>query len=132
MTTRDGISFIDQLLCTNRDDPQNARYLAPLARAEDEQMAHSMADAIYCASVDNFTDDITKEEADRVWEQCLIDARRMICEPEYEDIFKIKRCHRLERTVAPTTARPSSLAPVVRTHRGSPTSQSAAISATAR
>lgn len=79
--------LIDQLLCTNRDDPQNALYLAPLARAEDEQMAHSMADVIYCACADNFTDDITKEEADRVWEQCLIDARRMIYEPEYEDIF---------------------------------------------
>jgi hypothetical protein len=88
MTKRDGISFINQLLCTNRDDPQNARYLAPLARAEDEQMAHSMADAIYGACADNFTDDITKEEADRVWEQCLIDARRMIHEPEYEDILK--------------------------------------------
>jgi hypothetical protein len=88
VTQRDGISFIDQLLCTNRDDPANARYVVPSPNAEDEEMAHCMADASYCACVDNFTDDITKEEADGVWEQCLIDARRMICEPEYEDIFR--------------------------------------------
>jgi len=51
-------------------------------------MAHQMADWIYCARVDDFCDDITIQEADRVWEQCLIDSRRMICEPEYEDIFR--------------------------------------------
>ena len=88
MTTRDGISFIDRVLCTNRNDPQNAQYRAPLARVADEEMAVSMADAIYSAVADGFVDDITKDEADRVWEQCLIDARRMICDPEYEDIFK--------------------------------------------
>ena len=85
---RDGISFINRLLCTNRDDPQYARYQVPLVRVEDEQMAHAMADASYSACTDGFADDITKEEADQVWEQCLIDARRMICEPEYEDMFR--------------------------------------------
>jgi hypothetical protein len=86
MSKRDGIGFIEQLLCTNRDDPANARYTVPLPNAE-EEMAHYMADWIYCACVDGFCDDITKEEADHVWEQCLTDSRRMICEPEYEDIF---------------------------------------------
>jgi len=47
-----------------------------------------MADMICGAYTDRFCDDITKEEADRVWEQCLTDSRRMICEPEYEDIFR--------------------------------------------
>jgi hypothetical protein len=88
MTKRDGISFIHQLLCTNRDDPANARYVVSLPNLEDEAMAHCMADVIYSAYADGFCDDITKEEADRVWEQCLIDSRRMICEPEYEDIFR--------------------------------------------
>jgi hypothetical protein len=62
--------------------------VVPLPNAEDEEMAHQMADWIYCARVDDFCDDITIQEADRVWEQCLIDSRRMICEPEYEDIFR--------------------------------------------
>ena len=43
-----------------------------------------MADAIYsCGYVPCFRDDITKEQADRVWEQCLIDARRMVCDEDY-------------------------------------------------
>jgi hypothetical protein len=88
MTKRDGISFVEQLLCTNRDDPQYARYLVPLPNAADEEMAHAMADMICGACADRFCDDITKEEADRVWEQCLTDSRRMICELEYEDIFR--------------------------------------------
>jgi hypothetical protein len=88
MTKRDGISFIERLLCTNRDDPQFARYLVPLPCAEDEEMAHGMADIVYGAYMEKAADDITKEEADRVWEQCVTDARRMICEPEYMDIFQ--------------------------------------------
>jgi hypothetical protein len=47
-------------------------------------MAHMMADSVYsCFWVDYFSDDITKEQADRVWEQCLIDARRMLCDEDY-------------------------------------------------
>ena len=88
MTKRDGMSFLEQLLCTNRDDPQFARYLVPLRNAADEETAHVMADMIYGAYADRFCDDITKEEANRVREQCLTDSRRMICEPEYEDIFR--------------------------------------------
>jgi hypothetical protein len=87
MTKRDGITFFDQLMLTPRDDPQYARYLVPLPNAADEEMAESMADAIYSACADRFCADITEQEVDRVWEQCLIDSRRMICEPEYEAIF---------------------------------------------
>jgi hypothetical protein len=87
MTSRNGIDFIQQVLCTNRDDPLFARYLVPLPNPDEEEMAHAMADASYCACVDGFATDISKAEADAVWEQCLIDARRMICEPEYAEIF---------------------------------------------
>ena len=88
MTERDGLSFTDQLLCTP-DDGANSRYFVPLPNAEDELLAHQMADAIYSACVEKFADDITKEEADAVWRQNLADARRMICEPEYEDIRRM-------------------------------------------
>ena len=87
MTKRDGITFFDQLMLAPRDDPQYARYLVPLPNAADEELAECVADAIYCACKDRFCDDLTKQEADRVWEQCLIDSRRMVCEPEYEAIF---------------------------------------------
>ena len=86
MTKRDGISFTEQLLCTP-DDEANRKYFVALPNAEDEDMAHSMADVIYGACADGFADDITKEEADAVWRQNLADARRMVCEPEYMDIF---------------------------------------------
>ena len=46
-----------------------------------------MADVIYSAEADYFSDKITKEQADRVWEQCLIDARRMLCDEDYLSIF---------------------------------------------
>ena len=87
MTKRDGIDFFEHLMNTPRDDPQYARYLVPLPNAADEEMAESMADAIYCACKDRFCADITEQEVDWVWGQCLIDSRRMICEPEYMTIF---------------------------------------------
>lgn len=77
----------DELLCTPKDQ-QHARYWRPLPIKDDEDMAHSMADAIYDAiRAHHFTDATTEEEADEVYEQCLADSRRMICEPEYEAIF---------------------------------------------
>jgi hypothetical protein len=80
-------AFINDLLRTNPHDPANARYLIPLADPEQEEMAHRMADTIYSAEVEKFSDNITEEQADRVWEQCLIDARHMLCDKDYERIF---------------------------------------------
>ena len=80
--------YVNDLLHIYPGDPANARYLVPLDDPEQEQMAHTMADATYsCGYVTYFRDDITKEQADRVWEQCLIDARRMLCDEDYERIF---------------------------------------------
>ena len=82
-------AFVRDLLCTHPGDPANARYLVPLSDPEEEEMAHSMADAIYCCGyAPDFSDDITKEQADRVWEQCLRDARRMLCDENYARIFE--------------------------------------------
>jgi hypothetical protein len=87
MTKRDGISFDEQLLHTNRDDPQYARYLVPLPNAADEALAQEMASFTWPWAAARFCADITEQEADRVFEQILIDARRMICDPEYDAIF---------------------------------------------
>src|SRR5437764_1058263 len=87
--TRDGIGFTERLLLTPNDEA-NARYFVPLP-AKDEELARAMADASYSACVDRFAADITQAEADRVYEQCLADARRMLCEPEYNDLFMLWR-----------------------------------------
>ena len=41
-----------------------------------------MAEAIYGARADDFSDDIT--EAEYVFQQALVDSRRMMCDPEYD------------------------------------------------
>ena len=85
--TKELDAFVRDLLCTHPGDPANAQYLVPLEDSEQEEMAHGMADAIYGACAENFSDNITKEQADRVYEQCLIDARHMLCDEDYERIF---------------------------------------------
>jgi hypothetical protein len=81
-------AFVRDLLCSHPADPAHARYLVPLEDPEQEKMAHSMADWSYGACTDYFTEDTTKEQADRVWDQCLIDARRMLCDEDYARIFE--------------------------------------------
>jgi hypothetical protein len=85
--TKELDAFVRDLLCTHPGDPANAQYLVPLEDSEQEEMAHTMADVIYSAEADYFSDKITKEQADRVWERCLIDARRMPCDEDYLRIF---------------------------------------------
>ena len=67
-----------------QSDPANARYLFPLENEADEKMAWSMADASYDARADDFSDDITEAEAEYVFQQALVDSRRMMCDPDYE------------------------------------------------
>jgi hypothetical protein len=86
MSRRDGIDFTDQLLCTPNDEAHK-QYFVPLPNAEDEELAHCMADVSYSACAERFTNDITQEEADRVYDQYLADSRRMLCDGEYSTIF---------------------------------------------
>lgn len=82
-------AFLRDLLCSHPGDPANAPYLVPFHDIEAEALAHAMADAIYgSVAADYFSDDITREQADRVYQQALIDSRRMICDEEYARIFE--------------------------------------------
>jgi len=45
-----------------------------------------MAEAIYDARADDFSDDITEAEAEYVFQQALVDSRRMLCDPDYYDL----------------------------------------------
>ena len=47
-------------------------------------MAWSMAEAIYVFRADDFSDDITEAEAEYVFQQALVDSRRMLCDPDYD------------------------------------------------
>ena len=87
MPKRANVDPMAELLCTHMGDAANARYLVSLENEADEEMAWYMAGAIYSAYSDHFSPDITKEECDYVWEQCLVDSRRMICDNDYERMF---------------------------------------------
>lgn len=80
-------AFVSSLFYTNPGDPANARYLVPLDNAEEEELVNHMASAIYSAKADDFSNNITKEQADREWEQSLIDSRRMLCDEGYMRLF---------------------------------------------
>jgi putative DNA primase/helicase len=86
--TKELDAFVSALLRTHPGDPANARYLVPLENSEQEEMAHAMADTVYSAEcADHFTDNTTKEQADRIYERCLIDARHMLCDECYMRMF---------------------------------------------
>ena len=46
-----------------------------------------MACAIYSAAADEFGGDTTQTEADQVFEQCLVDARRILCDLDYSRLL---------------------------------------------
>ena len=46
-----------------------------------------MATASYSAATDEFDDDTQQVKADQVFEQCLVDTRRMLCDPDYARLF---------------------------------------------
>ena len=50
---------------------------------DDETMARAMADAIFGAALEDEEDDLTKEGADQLYEQCLADAYRMLTDEAY-------------------------------------------------
>ena len=55
--------------------PVNAVYRKPLPKDADERLALGMADAM------------ANGETDIMFEECLIGARRMVCEPDYSRLF---------------------------------------------
>jgi hypothetical protein len=70
----------------NALDPRNARYLRSLSIAADEETANEMAETIYGAVVEQHGNDRTFN-SDEVYGQCLINARRMLRDREYWELF---------------------------------------------
>jgi hypothetical protein len=74
---RANVDPLDQLLCTHSEDPENARYVVPLRNPEDESLADFMASAVFSDGRNASLPTISEAECDAVFEQCLIDYRRM-------------------------------------------------------
>jgi hypothetical protein len=49
----------------------------------DEEMARGVADAIFMSALEDEDDDLTKEQADRLYERCLAEAYRMVVDEDY-------------------------------------------------
>jgi hypothetical protein len=73
----------DDLTC-NIWHPLNAVYRVPLASTDAEAMAVDMAAATYGAIVAERGEPV---EPEQVHYQCLVDARRMVGEPDYARLF---------------------------------------------
>jgi hypothetical protein len=69
-------------LSVDMNDPRNARYLSALDN--DENLARAMADVIYSVMLDDLDDNLTTEQDVMVYCQCLVNARRMLLDPDYE------------------------------------------------
>lgn len=69
--------------------PVNAVYRKPLPK--DGDVAVSMADAMAGSVIDTVAaahaDDPRFFDPEKVFEECLVDARRMVCEPDYGRLF---------------------------------------------
>jgi hypothetical protein len=68
-------------LTTNMGDPRNVAYIGPLEDPDDEHMAEEMAAVSYSAWREQHDDD------EMGYEQCLVDARRMLCDGNYTRLF---------------------------------------------
>jgi hypothetical protein len=73
-------------LTTDMTVLRNAAYIVTLADAADEDMANFMADACFGAVADQHADDPTSDP-EKTYEQCLIDARHMLRDPDYARLF---------------------------------------------
>jgi hypothetical protein len=74
-------------LSVDWSDPSNARYLLPLDRKEDEEMAQDMAEAIYSAVIDGIEGKVTEEVDVMTYNRALVDSRRMMLDREYYALF---------------------------------------------
>jgi hypothetical protein len=77
---------INSDLTTNIYDPRNAKYLRPLSIAADAEMAELMANEAYGATEDKHGND-RNFNPDEAYRQCLVDARRMLRDREYWELF---------------------------------------------
>jgi hypothetical protein len=69
-------------LSVDMNDERNLLYLESI-----EDLARSMADSICSAKLDGIDGDLTPEQDEKEYQQCLVDARRMLLDPNYMALF---------------------------------------------
>jgi hypothetical protein len=80
-------------LTTDMRDPRNAKYLVPLPDGDehsDEAAAEEMASIVYNSILDLHTEGPNFDQffdADGVYQQCLVDARRMLRDRDYWHLY---------------------------------------------
>jgi hypothetical protein len=57
--------------------------------ADDEDKARRIADAIFMSALEDEDDDLTKEQADRLYERCLAEAYHMLVDEDYAWLVSI-------------------------------------------
>jgi hypothetical protein len=55
----------------------------------DEDKAHRIADAIFMFALEDEDDDLTKEQADRLYERCLAEAYHMVVDEDYAALVRL-------------------------------------------
>jgi len=80
------VAALNADLTSDASHPQNAIYRVPLSSADDESLARGMADIVFGAVTEKYADE-PGFDSEKAFHQCLVDARRMVCEPDYERLF---------------------------------------------
>jgi hypothetical protein len=80
------LSALNHDLGTDMAHPRNAMFLFPLADEAEEEDARLIAECNFYAFVWHLPDDATFD-ADHEYEQCLVDARHMVRDPDYARLF---------------------------------------------
>jgi len=79
LESRTGCEGLNPDLSVDMNDERNVLYLTSI-----EDLARSMADAVYCAKLDEIDGDLTTEQDETLYQQCLVDMRRVLLDPEYD------------------------------------------------
>jgi hypothetical protein len=57
--------------------------------ADDEDKTRRVADAIFMFALEDEDDDLTKEQADRLYERCLAEAYHMVVDEDYAELVRL-------------------------------------------
>jgi hypothetical protein len=79
---RTGCEGLNPDLSVDVNDERNVLYLESI-----EDLARSMADVVYGAKLDEIDGELTPEQDETLYQQCLVDMRRMLLDPEYGALF---------------------------------------------
>ena len=99
LESRTGCEGLNPDLSVDMNDERNVLYLTSI-----EDLARSMGDAVYCAKLDEIDGDLTTEQDETLYQQCLVDMRRVLLDPEYDALVCAGAVHDKARERPETVA----------------------------